>query len=84
MGIRNELRGGIVATVGRRVRGAVAWSLSHSDSRLVTRGLSATIAAAKSDAITAAPAYALTLADALDARATALSSRAAAIRAAVG
>lgn len=84
-GHRRDLPGGIIATVGYRVRGAVAWSLSHADApRTASRGTAATIALAKADAIAAAPAYALTLADALDARATVLSSCAAAIRAAVG
>lgn len=81
MGLRNELPAGIRATVGRRARGSVAWQLTHPDApRTVTRGMAATVALAKAAAIDAAPAYALTLADALDARAAVLTSRAASIR----
>lgn len=81
MGLRNELPAGIRATVGRRARGSVAWQLTHADApRTVARGLSVSLADAKRDALAAVPAYALMLADALDARAAVLTSRAASIR----
>lgn len=85
MGLRSELPAGILATVSRRARGSVAWTLTHADApRTVARGMATTIPLAKAASIDAAPAYALTLADALDARADVLAQRAAAIRAAVG
>jgi hypothetical protein len=79
MGHRAELPAGIVASATRR-----AWQLTHPDApRLVARGMSVSLADAKRDALAAAPAYALELADALELRAAALVSRAASIRSAV-
>ena len=79
-GHQAQLPAGLVATVGPR-RGGWAWSLVHPDlPRASVRGQAATMAAAKVAMGQAARAFAESLADALDARAALISSRAAAAR----
>lgn len=71
------LPAGIVATVSRRGNGGLfRWHLTHPDIRARASGEAATLAAARAALAAAVPAFALSLADALDARASLLTARA--------
>jgi hypothetical protein len=80
MGRRATLPAGITIAVGRRIGGVTRWEITHDDLAIVTRGQSVTVADAMADAVAAAPAFALAMADAIDARIVALTARAAALR----
>jgi len=80
-GHQAQLPAGLVATVYRLGAGDWGWSLVHPDMpRAAARGQAATMADAKIAMVAAAQSFALSLADALDARAALISSRAAAAR----
>lgn len=80
-GYRADLPGGVVAVVTRRGTGNLfRWYLTHPDLHTRAQGAAATIAEARADILAAAEGFALTLADALDARAALLTARATACR----
>lgn len=80
-GYQATLPADVVATVSRRgAAGLFRWSLSHPDLPVRADGISPTLLGARDDIIAAAPAFALAIADALDARAAVISARAAACR----
>ena len=80
-GHQAQLPAGLIATVYKLGLGEWGWSLVHPDlPRRSARGQAATMALAKQAMAAAAKAFAESLADALDARAALISSRAAAAR----
>lgn len=73
------LPGGVIATVGA-TRDGFRWALSHQDLPVRASGFALTMAGARAGVVTAAQAFAVNLADALDARAAQLTARATACR----